>query len=223
MTLPPGPAETPPRIESRLPPALALAVLLMLIDALHDRYQVWPDWAATVAAILLWTSMAAVGLSSGARRWLTVERWLVLAYAMALLASALASLVVLITRIILNEPGADGLELLTSAVVIWACNLLGFALLFWKVDGGGEFARLLPGHRADWLFVEAANPAMVPPGWRPRFVDYLFLGFSTATAFSTTDTLPLTARAKLLMMAESIISLATLAVVASRAINVLGS
>jgi len=63
----------------------------------------------------------------------------------------------------------------------------------------------------------------VPPGWRPAFIDYLFLGYSTATAFSTTDVMPLTSRAKMLMMLESTISLATIVVVAARAINILGS
>jgi len=63
----------------------------------------------------------------------------------------------------------------------------------------------------------------VPAGWRPVYVDYLFLGYSTATAFSTTDVMPLTSRAKLLMMLESTISLVTLVVVAARAINILGS
>lgn len=75
----------------------------------------------------------------------------------------------------------------------------------------------------DWLFSADASPQPVQPGWRPTFVDYLFLSFSTATAFSTTDTVPLTSRAKLLMMLEASMSLATTLVVASRAINVLGS
>jgi hypothetical protein len=69
---------------------------------------------------------------------------------------------------------------------------------------------------------EGAPAEDVPPGWRPSFVDYLFLGYSTATAFSTTDVMPLTSRAKLLMMFESAISLATILVVAARAINILG-
>jgi len=76
--------------------------------------------------------------------------------------------------------------------------------------------------RPDCLFPQAGAPEDSPPGWRPTFVDYLFLGFSTATAFSPTDALPLTPRAKLLMMLESAISLATIVVVAARAINVLG-
>ena len=75
----------------------------------------------------------------------------------------------------------------------------------------------------DWLFPQESAPGGVQADWRPMFVDYLFLSYSTATAFSATDVPPLTRRAKLLMMAESTISLVTMVVVASRAINVLGS
>jgi hypothetical protein len=80
------------------------------------------------------------------------------------------------------------------------------------------------GTRTDWLFPQESAPAgAVPAGWRPTFVDYLYLSFSTATAFSTTEVAPLTARAKLLMMLESTISLVTIVVVASRAINMFGN
>jgi uncharacterized membrane protein len=78
--------------------------------------------------------------------------------------------------------------------------------------------------RPDWLFPqEGASTDNVPPGWSPVFVDYLFLSYSTATAFSTTDVMPLTSRAKMMMMLESTISLMTIVVVASRAINILGN
>jgi hypothetical protein len=73
------------------------------------------------------------------------------------------------------------------------------------------------------FFPQEGAPRDVPPDWRPTFVDYLFLGYSTATAFSTTDVMPLTSRAKMLMMLESTISLATIVAVMSRAINILGS
>jgi hypothetical protein len=75
--------------------------------------------------------------------------------------------------------------------------------------------------KPDWLFPQATAPEDVPPDWRPLFVDYLFLGYNTATAFSPTDAMPLTRRAKMLMMLESTISLLTLVVIVSHAINVL--
>jgi uncharacterized membrane protein len=99
-----------------------------------------------------------------------------------------------------------------------------FSLLYWRMDRGGPEARANDaGTRPDWLFPQSGAPDDAPPGWRPTFVDYLFLAYSTATAFSPTDALPLTSRAKMLMMLESSISLSTLVVVASRAINILGA
>jgi hypothetical protein len=81
-----------------------------------------------------------------------------------------------------------------------------------------------PRKRPDWLFPQVgAPPESVPSDWSPVFVDYLFLSYSTATAFSATEVLPLTSRAKMLMMLESSISLMTIVLVASRAINILGS
>jgi hypothetical protein len=119
----------------------------------------------------------------------------------------------------------SGLQLLASSIALWVTNVLTFSLLYWQIDRGGPEARV---NRAatwpDWLFPqESAPPEDVPQPWKARFVDYLFLSYSTATAFSTTDVMPLTSRAKLLMMVESAISLATIVVVAARAINVLGS
>ena len=79
------------------------------------------------------------------------------------------------------------------------------------------------GRKPDWFFPQTGVPEQAPPEWRPTFIDYLFLAFSTATAFSPTDALPLTSRAKLLMMIESSVSLVTIVTVAARAINLLGN
>jgi len=99
-----------------------------------------------------------------------------------------------------------------------------FSLLYWQIDCGGPEARANnAGTKPDWLFPQEGAPEDAPPDWRPTLVDYLFLGFSTATGFSTTDVIPVTSRAKMLMMLESTISLVTIVVVASRAINILGS
>jgi uncharacterized membrane protein len=119
----------------------------------------------------------------------------------------------------------DGLHMLSSSIAIWATNVLMFSLLYWQLDRGGPALRVSAApERPDWIFpAEQAPEGVVPSDWRPQFIDYLFLGFSTATAFSTTDALPLTGRAKCAMMTESTVSLVTLAVVAARAINILGA
>jgi uncharacterized membrane protein len=110
-------------------------------------------------------------------------------------------------------------------VADWVNNVMTFALLYWQLDRGGPEARVRHARvPKDWLFPQESAPAGdVPAAWHPAFVDYLYLAYSTATAFSTTDVMPLTARAKLLMMLESTIALVTIVVVASRAINIFGS
>jgi uncharacterized membrane protein len=107
---------------------------------------------------------------------------------------------------------------------MWVVNVLTFSLLYWQLDRGGpEALANNTSPMPDWLFPQEGAREDVPPDWRPTFVDYLFLAYSTATAFSTTDVMPLTSRAKMLMMLESTISLVTIVAVMSRAINILGS
>lgn len=133
---------------------------------------------------------------------------------------ALAQLI----QAILSGHAGTGRTLLLDAVNIWATNVVIFALWFWTVDRSGPAARgLLPEEEADFLFAQYQKP--IDPTqierWVPGFVDYLFLAFTNATAFSPADTFPLTVRAKLLMMTESSISFITIAVVASRAVGIL--
>src|SRR6266852_6392881 len=130
----------------------------------------------------------------------------------------------LLTKAIFQGHAGTGRTLLLDAINIWVTNVVIFALWFWALDRGGPAARGLVSERKnDFLFTQ--QQAIVDPAqfsnWSPGFIDYLFLAFTNATAFSPTDTFPLTVRAKLLMMAESVISLATIALVASRAVGIL--
>jgi hypothetical protein len=114
--------------------------------------------------------------------------------------------------------------LLLDALNIWVTNVIIFALWYWALDRGGPASKgSRPDVRNDFLFTQQqpAGESCLHPGWSPGFIDYLFLAFTNATAFSPADTFPLTVRAKLLMMAESAISFATIALVASRAIGIL--
>ncbi len=109
-----------------------------------------------------------------------------------------------------------------TSVGIWTGNILIFTLVYWLVDGGGPDARL--NHETqypDFDFPAQDDTASVPPNWQPGIVDYLFLGFTTSTAFSPTEAMPLTQRAKLLVILQSSISLITIAIVAARTINIL--
>jgi hypothetical protein len=96
-----------------------------------------------------------------------------------------------------------------------------FGLWYWELDRGGVAARLRQNHRRpDFLFPQMSTPGS-GPRWTPDFMDYLYTSFTNATAFSPTDTMPLTAWAKLLMMVQSLASLLTVALVISRAVNIL--
>jgi uncharacterized membrane protein len=117
----------------------------------------------------------------------------------------------------------DGLELFTSSVAVWVITILIFALVYWQCDQGGpEMRRRDRRQPPDWLFPQAELKEILPH-WQPTFVDYLFLSYTTATAFSPADVAPLTDRAKLTLMAQSLISLATILLVVSRAIGILGT
>ena len=119
-------------------------------------------------------------------------------------------------------PHETALGLLRDAALIWIVNILTFSLWYWELDGGGPGRRHREGyHSHDFVFPQLTldQPAGTP--WCPHYVDYLFLAFNTSTAFSPTDTLVLSRRAKLLLMTQSLISLMVLAIIAARAINTL--
>jgi hypothetical protein len=212
------------QIETRWPVVFAVLAVAFLLRVLPDRIRVLPLWAPAVLGVVLIMPMVAVMLSRAKVRWLPVERTITLVFIVAAGTGMIADLAVLIAEMVRRSGEVTGLELLTSSVAMWVLNVLTFSILYWLIDRGGPEARANNASpRPDWLFPQEGAPQDVKPGWRPTFVDYLFLGYSTATAFSTTDVMPLTARAKMLMMLESTISLATIVAVMSRAINILGS
>ena len=116
------------------------------------------------------------------------------------------------------------LALLRSAAALWVTNILVFASWYWRLDAGGPHQRYINGGhtKGDFLFPQMTlPPAMQRTNWSPGFVDYLFLAFNTSTAFSPTDTPVLSRWAKIVMMVQSTISLATLTLLAARAVNIL--
>jgi hypothetical protein len=120
-----------------------------------------------------------------------------------------------------DVPHNAALVLLRDAALIWIVNILTFALWYWELDGGGPGRRHREGyHSSDFVFPQLTLDAP-PAGWCPHFMDYLFLSFNTSTAFSPTDTLVLSQRAKALMMTQALLSLMVLAILAARAINTL--
>ena len=181
-----------------------------------------PVWVSRLASLAALVPMAVVALTTANTRWLRIEHTMIMLSSVAYIANTVVELADMIGIITLHSPESRSILLLSSSVAIWVTNVLTFSLLYWQIDRGGPYAwasklRVKP----DWLFPQTAIPEDVPPDWRPFFLDYLFLGYNTATAFSPTDVLPLTHRAKMLMLIESTISLLTIVIVAARAVNVL--
>ncbi len=213
----------PIRIESRWPGAFAVLAVVLLVAILPGRISLFPAWAPYVIGIVVLTPMVGAALTAGKGRWESLERRITVLFSLVVGAGTLANLANLTSAMMHRPAEVSGMQLLASSVGVWVTNVLSFSLLYWQLDRGGPGARENNEKmKPDWLFPQTGAVEEAPPNWQPAFVDYLFLGFSTATAFSPTDALPLTGRAKILMMLESSISLMTIVVVASRAINILG-
>jgi hypothetical protein len=154
------------------------------------------------------------------RRW--VRRLAITLTALSTILNFIA--LFLLTKAIFEGHAGNGRTLLLDAINIWVTNVVVFTLWFWTLDRGGPSSRgLVSTHMCDFVFTQQSlGQGKGFEDWSPGFVDYLFLAYTNATAFSPADTFPLTQRAKLLMMAESFISLITIALVASRAVGILG-
>ena len=211
------------RFEPRWPVALTVIAVVVLHMATPGRIRLLPMWSVAFIGLAVLVPMLAVGLSRAQARWLRIERTVTLIFLMVVAVANTASLANLVDVLLNRSAGLSGQSLLASSAAVWVTNVLLFSMLYWQADRGGPDARWNKGDaRQDWLFPQESAPAeTVPIGWRPTFIDYLYLGFTTATAFSTTDVIPVTPRAKSLMMLESALSLISTVVVASRAINIL--
>lgn len=217
------------RGEPRWPASLAVIVSLALYVALPDRLRLFPVWIlpALEIALLAPLSIAAPRRHPNEARW---QRYAAVALIALVNAANFLSLVLLVEVIIgagkvnpaASNNASNGTYLIFAAFNIWLTNVLVFALWYWELDRGGPDERTRHQHRQpDFLFPQMSTPACTLPNWRPHFIDYLYVSFTNATAFSPTDTMPLTAWAKLLMMLQSVASLLTVALVAARAVNII--
>jgi uncharacterized membrane protein len=203
---------------------IALQVGLAAVSA-SQGWQLWvlPWWAWLVAVVpeavllssLAWREPRRHLERIGHRRTVAIGLLGIVSFANAVsLAAMIASLVTGRER--------SGAELLLKAAVIWATNVTVFGLWFWALDGGGPGRRgQADAPRPDFLFPQMETPAVAEPSWYPRLEDYVYVAFTNAIAFSPTDAMPLTRQAKRLMFVESAVSVATVVLVAGRAINIL--
>jgi hypothetical protein len=129
---------------------------------------------------------------------------------------------IMLAHYLLQGGKVGGRPLILAGLVLWWTNVLLFGLWFWELDRGGPMARLIEtGAKPDFLFPQMSQKALAPDGWLPGLIDYLYTSFTNATAFSPTDTLPLTPIAKVLMTVQSFAALTTVGLVLARAVNIL--
>ena len=212
--------------EWRWPPALAVVAALTLQVRLPEKLTIGKTWilpALELAALVALVAGNPSRLDQRSRDLRPISLLLI----SIMSATNGASLLLLIHNLLKGNKIAGqavaGRPLIYSAIAIWATGVIAFGLWYWEIDRGGPIKRCSPEHDApDFLFPQMENPGVHPHGpWHPRFVDYLYLSLTNSSAFSPTDTLPLTTRAKVLMAVQSLASLATIAVVGARAVNIL--
>jgi len=208
--------------EARWPASVAVIITLLLYVTLPEKLIYGPPCLVPMLAFALLVPLTVTVPHRHAEelRW---QRYASIALIALLNVANILSLVSLVTALLEGQK-KTGVELILSAVQIWLTNVLVFALWYWEFDRGGPGARLSqkPGY-PDFIFPQMSTPQVAPPGWSPIFIDYLFVSFTNATAFSPTDTLPLTPWAKMLMLVQALASLLTVALVAARAVNILNA
>lgn len=207
--------------EHRLPVALAVILAISLQLVLPSNLTFHPTYllpsleglllvGVTVAnprrinrtsSTLRVSSIALIALISAANAWSTAE---------------------LIKGLVNGTAGDNAALLLTRGASIYLTNILVFGLWYWEWDRGGPVARARATKSfPDFLFPQMAQPDLAPPDWTPTFIDYLYVSFTNAAAFSPTDTMPLSRWAKLLMLLQSAMAILTVAFVIARAVNIL--
>jgi hypothetical protein len=209
------------RPENRIPVMLAVMVAAVLQLTLPRRLSLPPRELLPGLELLL---LVALTMANPVR--LQAEHRLLRFASTALVALITlangVSAFLLAQRLVEGTAGSDPVALLVAGGSIYLTNIIAFGLWYWEFDRGGPFARRRGARpHGDFLFAQMATPEVASHDWEPRFVDYLYVSFTNATAFSPTDTLPLSRWAKLLMAAQSLVSLVTVALVVARAVNIL--
>ena len=215
----PPPAATEPFWPAQLTVLAAIGLQLLL----PERLTVGPTWLlpALEGALL-------IGMFLATPRQLEHEhprrRRVALSLTALVSAANVFSLVELTHYLLHHKVPIAGRELIIAGVLIWLTNFLIFALWYWEMDRGGPGKRAA-GHDGppDFLFPQMTDDRIEPISWRPQFIDYLYVSLTNASAFSPTDTMPLSPPAKATMGVQALVSLVTIGLIVSRAVNILGS
>jgi len=214
-----GAAEELRRDDPLWPGQVAILAALVLYLVLPPRLTIGPTWMVPAAEAAVLVALVAatprVGRGSSRRRAVALA---------VVLVATLANLVAvgLLTHYLISGGHARGADLIDGGGLIWATNLLLFTVWYWELDRGGPVpaADMVPP-TPDFLFPQMSDKDYAPAGWKPSFLDYLYVSLTNQTAFSPTDTMPLTRRAKLLMGVQGVASLITVGIIVARAVNIL--
>jgi uncharacterized membrane protein len=209
------------REEPRVQVTIAIVVAIGLMLALPTRVANPPRWVLPTLAGLLLIGVF-VAKSARLERRTRVLRIVSLSLIAVMSLANAASAGRLIVDLVRGEGIRDPAELLLTGAAIWFTNVIVFGLWYWEFDRGGPVERAAGSSPyPDFLFPQMTSPELAPPDWEPGFVDYLYVSFTNATAFSPTDVMPMTRWAKLTMLTQAAISVVTVALVIARAVNIL--
>jgi len=208
--------------EARWPMAAAVVATIVFTMLIPSDIRLFPFWLVPSVEALLLVALIAGDPGTINKRSKQLRVFSIVLVGLLAVAALVSTVLLVIALIDGNGKLNSAASLLAAGGIVWACNVLAFALLYWEIDGGGAAMRVheRPAY-ADFAFVQHVNPDLAPPGWRPRFVDYFYLSVTNATAFSPTDTMPLTPRAKMAMALQAVSSILILGLVIARAVNVL--
>jgi hypothetical protein len=218
--------------EARLPAAVAVIGAIALYAALPSQLLIGPRYVVPALEVLLFVPLVLANPRRMSRQNRHLRR-LAIVLVLLIAGSNLAALVLLIRSLADGQATAGG-QLLGAAGQVWLTNVLVFALAFWELDRGGPVTRIrIPRPRlpaADFRFPqdedhdavnEVAQRSSARSGWAPGFIDYLYVSVTNSSAFSPTDTMPLSVRAKLLMAVESVSALTLSVLVISFGVGLL--
>ncbi len=195
---------------------LAVLVAVGLQLSVNPNLAFGPKYVMAVFEILLLFALAVVHPGDHESARLKFRHTIAVALIALISVVNIASLAQVLNALFHHTGQVTGRELLLSGAAIYLTNIIIFGLWYWELDNIQRAER-------DFLFPQMSSNAAAThqPNWQPTFFDYLYVSVTNATAFSPTDAMPLTKRAKLLMTLQAITSLATVALVAARAVNIL--
>jgi uncharacterized membrane protein len=203
------------------PAQLTVAVAIALNFALSNRVTVGPTWLLPAVEAVLLAALIVIAPARAATHSMARQRLGLAVIGVVSLGNVVS--LGLLVHFLVSGGVAGGHRLILSGAVLWATNVLLFAVWYWELDRGGPVVRHAePDALPDFQFPQMDNPHFAPAGWRPGFGDYLYTSLTNATAFSPTDTMPLTLTAKVVMGIQSLAALVTVGLVVARAVNILG-